>query len=312
MDAQTTELTPETPPADLWTSTSSQPDGSLVTTEPDETPEPAPVEAVAAPSETPEKPKVGKPRNDPRARVEQATQQAAAAKEEARVAREETARYRAELEQATHRAAQPQSPTPPLVAPTKFPSFETWSEGNADATYDDYVDARADARAEAKIATWRAEQESARELDVLQSRMDEGARKYPDIQRVVQENNPPITPVMFKAMKASGQTADIVYWLATHPDQCTQLAARTNWPESAVSADAAEVMRLYLESQVAHGAALSPDSAPQARPSAALPPVNRVGGTATATPVDPDDVPFGPDFIRIENARERKKQEGRW
>lgn len=286
--------------------------GTVVGLDDDDTAPVAASEPVSTEPTTPEPPKRRNPRNDPRARVEQATAQAAAAKEEARIERERAARLEAELQQA--RAARSSAPVdvapapPPAAQNGKFPTFDVWAESHPGADYDDYVDARADARAEAKIAAFQQAMAAEQEALVIQARFEEGLKKYPDLPQIVQaSNNPPLSAVMHEAIRTSEAGPDLVYWLATHPDQCRQLAEESrDEPVGAV-----RTMRRYLET-LAQAAAITPDSAPQARPSAALPPVNRVGGTATATPVDPDDLPFGPDYIRAENARDRKRQERRW
>ena len=271
----------------------------------------APVEPVA---ETPQEPKKGNPRKDPRARVEQATAQAAQAREEARRERDERERLAARAQQLEAELAAlktPKAEPAPAAKPAgdTFPKFAQWIEEHPEQDFDSYLEARDEFRERKLTSSWQAQ----READVAEARyhaaLRSGASKYEDFAQVV-SSNPPVSSVMAAAIKGSEQAADIVYWLGSHPDQCFQLAQES---VNDASPDAARWMRKFLEAQVsASAAAPVPDSAPQARPSSALPPVNRVGGTASATPADPDDLPFGPDYIRAENAREKAKAGRRW
>lgn len=312
---------PSTPSDELWTSDSQRAD-TASTTElaPDEPPaaEPAVIETPAVEQTAAErdetgkfKPRSGKPRNDPQARVQQATAKEAAAKEDARLAREETAALKARLDAieaerrtADDRRAEPRVTDDRREAGPKFPTFDTWSAQHPEADYDDYIDARADFRFEQRDQT-RSHQQA---IQAFHREIDAAIARDPVMAAAV-KNPPPASAVMNAAILQSPKRIDIVRYLSTHPEDCAQLARESQDHPL----DAAPLMRRYLESQVTAGAVARPDSAPAVQPSTANPPINRVGGTASATPIDPEDLDFGPDYIRQENAREKKRQElSRW
>lgn len=310
MSEAQTELTPALPSSptdDLWTADSerSPTPEPLPDPEPDPAPETPLVAAApetAAPAVDEKGKKPGKPRNDPIARMQQATAKEAAAKEEARLAREEATALKARLDALEQRTLQPE---PPRQAPSaKFPTFDEWQTTHPDDTWEDYQDARVEWKLEARDAARAAQQQVTQYREQLES----AKATDPTLVQAL-KNDPPVSPVMEQAILSSKQSIDIVRYLGTHPEICAQLALESRY----TSGDAVPVMRRYLEAQVTAGAVARPDSAPAVRPSTANPPINRVGGTASATPVDPDDLDFGPEYIRQENAREKKRQEAsRW
>lgn len=311
---------PATVSDDLWTSESSTPQSSGEPSTSDvsaaPTPEPAaavtdPAPADAQPSE-PAQPKPN-PRKNPQARVEQATAQAAAARAELQRAQ---ARIQ-ELEAATARQPQPAAretaPQPEAKTPTdgRFPKFAEWIEQHPDRDLDDYLEAREEHTLTQAQTRWQTQYQQTMREQRFAERMKELTAAHPDLPQILAQYDPVVSPLMTEAIKDSERGADIVHWLATHPDQCLQLAEDSKETPAA----AAPLMRRYLESQLTAQAAAtaSPDSAPKARPSSALPPVNRVGGTTNATPLEPDDLDFGPEFIRKGNEADRKRKElSRW
>lgn len=262
--------------------------------------------------------KEGNPRHDLNARLGQKA-------EEARKEKERADRLEQELQalrnQAPARVEAPKTETP--KAAEKFPAFDAWIEQHPDATYDDYIDARAEAKAQAVLTSREREAAERREAESFQQaqsafrrRNADAAAQRPDwgqtvsglAQRFQAAGYQEFPPALDRAIVTSEKSADILYYLGTHPDVALQLAqdVATTGPE------AASIVRRYLEAQITAPAAAA-DSAPRVRPSAAHAPINRVGGTANATPVDPDDLDFGPEYIRAENLRERKAREaGRW
>ena len=76
-----------------------------------------------------------------------------------------------------------------------------------------------------------------------------GARTYPDFDQVLTEADTlglQVSAVMQEAIAESPQAADLVYFLATHPEECTQLAEESQQTPVA----AATVMRRLLESRL--------------------------------------------------------------
>jgi hypothetical protein len=254
------------------------------------------------------KPRSGKPRNDPQARVQQATAKEAAAKEEARQAREEANGLKARLEalERANRPAEQPRPAQPQATNGRFPGFDAWSAANPDKDFDDYIDARADHR----YQTLEKQRQEAYTANQYRQQLTAATQTDPVFAAALNTNPPPVSKLMEQAILSSQKSIDIVRYLAAHPEDCTQLAQKS----VNSSLDAVDVMRDALELRVTAGAVASrPDAASAVKPSTANPPIHRVGGTASATPVDPDDLPFGPDYIRAENAREKKRQEqSRW
>ena len=281
----------------------------------------------------------GKPRSDPQARVEAATAKEAAAKEEARQAREEAAQLKvrlAALEQArsvaetrpAHGISSQPGPAAQLT-PREFPTFDEWSKGKSNPEWDAYNrelirhEATEQARtiAAQQIQTWQQQQAFQAQAQTYQQRVTEGAKQFPDYEQVLTQGDQAIMPrlaqygmtefppIFRAALLDSQRPADILRDLALHPEDAIQLAVE--WHDAPVSA--ARSFRTVLESRLAPTAVPSPDSAPAAPISTAKPPINRVGGSASATPVEPEDMDFGPEYIRAENERERKRQAmGRW
>lgn len=319
---------------DLWTSESASADTEPAPvevpapTEPETPPEPpqaATPEPSAAESDRNEKGQFkgrGKPRSDPQARVEAATKKEAAAKEEARKATERLEAVERELQALRSARSMPPSALP---EGSDFPDYESWLTQNPNGSWEQWN--RAAIRHEAQ----RIAQESLRGYDVqqrtalrraqYQARLDAAMRTDMDLAALVRSDHTPfddalakhglrqVPPILAEAIVDSEIPADILRFFGAHPEEAAQLAAEVQH----LPVSAAAVVRKLLESQATLGAAARPDSASVVRPSQAKPPINRVGGTANAQPVDPDDLEFGPEFMRVENAREKKAREaGRW
>jgi hypothetical protein len=272
----------------------------------------------------------GKPRSDPQARVEQATAKEAAAKADAQKARDEAEQLRARLSTLERQSRDGHSDYRPSVqptpAPTTFPAFDKWLEAHPHQDWDTYNDEKIAFRAEQiarqQVEQWAQQQSLQTQVQRHQQRVAEGAAKFPDYQEVIDRANPVVfagltarglnqfPAILEAAVVQSERPADIIRDLALHPEDAIQLAVEVkDYPVSA-----APMLRRLLEARLTATAAARPsDSAPVAQPSAAKPPINRVGGSASATPVDPEDLDFGPDYIRLENERERKRAAmGRW
>lgn len=281
---------------------------------------------AATPDDTPEPPKTEKqpkPRNSSAERMLQATQKEAQAREALAAERQRASELEARLarlEQARQTQTQPETPKTPKApeAPKgdkfTFQSYDQYLGTNPDATYDDWQDAKLEAHAEwretkreEKEAGLRAQREATELMTAHQNRLKEARAKYPDYDTVVAKDVL-IPPTMIEAILRSPHSHDLLYFLGTHPEEAVALAN-----DAAVSpAQAVPIIRRYLESQIRTGAAPQPDSA-LSRRSAAAPPVSRVGGTASAEPADPDDLEFGPEFMRLGNAADKRRQQsGRW
>jgi hypothetical protein len=283
--------------------------------------EAAPVDDLAA--EEP-KGKKGKPRNDPRARVEQATAREAAAKEEARLARERADRLEAELAEArkpkpaADPPARPTLVTPPQTA-AAFAPFDAWLEKNPGKDYDDYRDARDE---HLRTSWWQSQQAQFERQGAMQAhsqRIKQAIETDPSLPQLITSGTqaiaaelqkvgiPDLPEVIAQALVNSPRSVDAYRYLLTHPAETAQLALDVMADPSASPVVAARLVRRYFDSVTA-GAAVPPDSASVVRPSSARAPINRVGGTASATPVSSDDLEFGPEYIQVENEKDKKRR----
>lgn len=305
---------PSAPTDDLWTADSERSGDGVVAVEKDPA---APVEAAPV---TPEsdatdrddkgqfKPRSGKPRNDPAARVQQATAKEAAAKEDARLSRERADRLEhelAEIRRSTPPREEPRPAAKPL--PDGKPTWGSF-EHQIGSTFETWADAQ-DAYSDARDAWKEAQTQHRTTLEAFTSGEAHARTKYPDYDAVARRADVPVSGVMMDAIHHSSLGHDIAYYLGSHPEVSAQLMTKTR----SLGRDAVTLVRDHLESLVTAGAVAVLDSASPVRPSAAKAPINRVGGTANATPVDPDDLEFGPEYIRLENAKDKKRQEAsRW
>lgn len=156
-------------------------------------------------------------------------------------------------------AAPPAMPQPPAAPAPTFPLFADWlaQDGNGEKTYEDYVDARADWRYEVRRSSERAQEaaEAAQktrteQIAAHQTRVTAAKAKYADWDTVVSAHVP-ITQTIHDAILGSSKSAEVQYFLGSHPDVLAELVqdSQTFHP-SAVGP-----MRRYLDS-------LIPDSPP--------------------------------------------------
>lgn len=244
------------------------------------------------------KPKSDKPRDNPIARMKQATDQAALAKKERDEAIAEAARYRAELEAA--RRPQPRQepqaqPTGELKPPPPFKEFlATFFASKPDATYEDGVEAWMEAKETFKDRKAEADREQATQREHLTKFRDQIAsakQKYPDWDAVAAQGDAAIRaagvdqlpPVMIQAILSSDKGAEIMRDLATHPEAAIQLAKDS----ATVPASAARVMRSLLEGRLATAASTG-SVAPPVRPVAPAP-IRPVGSAPVVSDVAPND-----------------------
>jgi hypothetical protein len=299
---------------DAWTSTGDTPDDASVAA--------AKLEGRERNANGTLKPKSGNPRRNPQARVEDATAEAARARTDAEAARREAAEARAEL-------ARLKAPTPETRVEAKTPDYTRAKPTEAQVgdkypAYADFIEdlddwkheqrqhaemqTRLDTQAQAVLASARARAQAASEQfadwnDVREA----GDRAMIAAGFVNPDGSASFPPAMWQAVLHSDHLGDITHYLGSHPEDCVQLARDF----ASLPASAATAVQKVLERLVSAGAVARPDSARSSRPSNAKAPINRVSGTASATPIDPDDLDFGPDYIAAENARERKAREMR-
>jgi hypothetical protein len=274
------------------------PKGRFAKTEAQTPPAEAPVEEPSAAPEPPARRRDDTlPRHDPRERMRVALAQKAQAEARAQALEQELQRLRQPV-------TSPVTPRPQNghAAPQPGePQFEQFAD--APDPYTAYVQAwtrwdHATQLAQTR-AQWDAEQAAKAQAKDFEGRLSEGRKAYPDYDQVLTEADTlglQVSAVMQLAIAESPKAADLVYYLATHPEECTQLAEESQGTPVA----AATVMRRLLESQLAPHAAPRNGSGPAAaaKLSTAKPPVLPVG----SSPVVGDDPP-GDTASAAEHAR---------
>ena len=269
---------------------------------------PAPADAAAPPQLPlePEKPAKDPtlPRHNPIARMNKALAEAAAL-------RERNARLEAEL-QARAQAAPasgvptPELPPPPRVTAIPEPQFEQFA--NAPDPYTAYMQAwarwdRAEGIAQARLQ-WEAEQAQRTQAAAFADKMAAGRKARADFDAVLTEADTmglQVSAVMQAAIAESDHAADLVYYLATHPEVCTQLAEES----IATPVTAGPVMRRLLESHLSGRADASngAGTAAPTKPSTAKPPIQPVGSSPVVTDEPPGDAATAAEHARYWNRK---------
>lgn len=190
----------------------------------------------------------------------------------------------------------PIAPSRPLTGPSfqqptpqAFPSYEAFValEGLANATYEDYTDARADWRytlqrtqERQQDAAQSAQRDFQTKATAHQQRVTAAKATYPDWDQVVTAELP-ISAVLRDAVLACAQSADVQYYLGQHRDDLAALVAESqDYSPSAVSA-----MRRYLDTLVA--------------PQRSSPPTRAAAGsTGSALALAPPPAPRPPNPVR--------------
>ncbi len=281
---------------------------------------------ASAESDAPEKltpfRKGAKPRDDAFARMKQATDKLA----EANRLREAAERERDELKaRLSAPERQPQSSSPAQAAPkaATFPTYDTYIVTHPDASWDEWNDAKIEHITEARLTAREQrqahEREQAEQLTIGKAhdaRMATIGSKYPDFTTVrdaadaalAQAGIHQLPAALVRAVVTSDKSDDLVYFLGAHPEEAIQLARES--ADAPVSA--APVLRRYLESKLSGTAALNGTGSAATTRSTAKPPVNPVGGSASATPQPLDDLEFGPEYVRRMNKVDAEKGRRTW
>jgi hypothetical protein len=242
--------------------------------------------------------KPASPRHDPIMRMKQAVERQAAAERRAAALEAELARLRPPV---TSPVTPPEYAQPPATNGTGEPQFESFAQ-EADP-YTAYLQAWARwdhaRQIDERFARYQAEQAAKAQHETFTARVKEGAQKYPDWQEALTQADTlglQVSAVMTQAITQSARAADVVHFLATHPEECIQLAEES----IQTPVDAAPVMRRLLESRLAPAAAASngAGTASRALTSTAKPPVTPVGSSPVVS-----DAPPGDDASAAEHAR---------
>lgn len=230
---------------------------------------------------------------------------------------EELRLQRAQLEAETERLRQTPAksaasaangkPSPADIG-TKYADYETYVEALADWVADQKMTtARQQWEQQQQVQSARTQQEQA--FQRLTERNVKAKEKYPNWEQVrdagtaalVNAGVPEVPPVMVHAFLQSDLSGDILYYLGTHPDEFVRLTlANLRTP-----VEAAPLMREHLERLVAFS-----NSGPARTPisSSAKPPIQPLGSAPVTPSVNPDDLPFGREYLRLVEAETRGRR----
>jgi hypothetical protein len=269
-------------------------------------PEPEAAPAPEAVEKAPRDPSL--PRHNPIARMQQALAQKAEAERRAAALEVELIRARqaAGIAGVPAPVTPPASGAPPPAAPTGEPQFEQFAQ-EADP-YTAYLQAwtRWDhaRQLEERFARYDAERTARAQQATFETRLQEGRAQYPDWDEALTQADTlglQVSEVMRAAITTSPRAADLVHYLATHPEECLQLAEES--VETPVAA--ATVMRRLLESQVSPRAVATNGAGSAARPvvSQAKPPVKPVGSSPVVSDAPPGDEASAAEHARYWNRK---------
>jgi len=159
----------------------------------------------------------------------------------------------------------------------KYPAYSDFTEDLAAWKYE-----QLDQQREALSRERQRVQTETERVSAYQAKVAVAKRDHPDFDTVVQGAQVGVSPSMHDAIMTSDQSAEIVYYLATHQDECAELARDT--ADSPVSA--APILRKFLESRLVATPRL---------PSAAAAVTGSVpGGSSAPVPRPPNPVRTGP------------------
>ena len=133
-----------------------------------------------------------------------------------------------ELEQARREREAYQPPPPPQPQGETFPAFDAWSTAFPNASYEDYIDARADYRAESRIQAFQQEtaaQQRAREAETKTLTLrDKGKEVYKDWDDVFTGLDLQVPQPVWHTILTDPDGHRLAYELATHPEAVYQMA----------------------------------------------------------------------------------------
>ena len=206
-----------------------------------------------------------------------------------------------ELEQARREREAYQPPPPPQPQGETFPAFDAWSTAFPNATYEDYIDARADYRAESRIQAFQQEtaaQQRAREAETKTLTLrDKGKEVYKDWDDVFTGLDLHVPQPVWHTILTDPDGHRLAYELATHPETVYQMAQMDPLQIG--------VALGTLKARWAGAPAAPPASS---RTASAPPPITPLGSSPTQAVSSPDELEFGPDYVRRMNERDRQRR----
>lgn len=293
---------------------SSNPDVAAVTANLDAT-TPAPVGETARPetsavpadaanggpsSETPEAPEPERSPDGKFARkgsIQERIDKAVAAQ---RTAERERDALKAQMEARQAPAApEPVQPAAPTFDPSQGPQLDQFD------SYEAWVDARAEWKADQAWQRIQAAQQQDQALRTHTERIHAYAAKAPDyFEKIAEASALPVSKVMEAAIIASDRGPELAYFLATHPEEGIRLAQQT----VSVALSQAPLVRELLESKLVTSQAASSGPAAGVSRQPVFRPIKPVGATPVVAETPPDDLEFGPEYVRRMNERDRQRR----
>jgi len=253
-------------------------------------------------------PKKDVPARNPEKRIDQAIARQRTAEEARDAAMRERDEIRARLAALETRVAPPpqaQAPAPPRPPDDAFPDYEAWAgqqlSQRAPSSYEAYLDARQDWRAEVHAQRQAAASTEQQRLTAHAQRIAQAKQQIPNFDQLVRADLP-VTADVRDAIVESPVSPLLILHFSQHPDDLQRYARLT----------AAQTHREIgrLESWLMAGAqrnGSAPGTASAVVPSAAKPPGKPVGSSAPSP--DPtavtDDMPVD-EWIARMNERDRK------
>lgn len=209
----------------------------------------------------------------------------------------------------------PKADPPPAASdPTTFPAWEAWVAKNDGKGYEDYLDERADWRAERKAqAILDARDQQAREaevsrrtmstIDKLKSLGEKAHDDFEDVMVAMAEGKrtfaPHIAGIIAEELDgASPLGHELAYFLATHPDDLRRLNAL---PPLTAARQVQKILDTFT-APVTRGSGAERPAVSQAKP-----PTKPIGAGHAADPnQEPDDNEPFETYFKRENERDRK------
>ena len=210
----------------------------------------------------------------------------------------------------------PDAPKAPASTADPFPNFDAWlaQDGNAEKSYEEYIDARADHRTEQRLAADRAKQHQsdtdraqAERFRALDSREAAFSKDHPDYTEVVRPaaeqlargvaKQHPTALAIAEFVQLSDQGPAIAYFLGQHPEEHQRLAAL---PPA--------VALVELGSLVGRPQPAAAPAQPVTPPVSSAPKPPTTLGTKSTGPVDPiESAVVADDFPAYRAARLRER-----
>lgn len=224
----------------------------------------------------------------------------------------------ARLRTATPKTDQPPAPkTTPAPAPEKFESWDTYSTAHPDASYDDYIDARADFRFEQRQQAIQRDQQQAQRAQAVETTQ----RTFVERMQKLTETDPEFVNGIHPGLLAlrpthaltAGESPTVHNAIADHimrSDLGPQMLKHfTDHPEDYAEIAALPPQDFFIRMGKLEAALERPQAgASDPKPVSRMAPPATTLGTRASTPVDEEDAAVGSkDFSRFKELQLQKR-----